>query len=390
MKEYVKSVATLVLICGVVAVLLAGVNGLTAPIIREQEEAAANEGLLAVMPDGKDFKPMDLAGLQLPATVTAAYSEAGGGHVFTLTTSGYSSGFVILCGVAADGTVTGAMTLSSNETLGEEATYGDTLKGATAETVDKVDTIAGATKTTAAYRAAVKDALNAALLLGGKEVDLRTEEEILQDNLTAALPAAQGKFTRRFLTEVTPDISALYVADNGTGAVCVSGKDFIPVDPAGKVLTDMDAAKKEAVSRQAAALLTSTRQKVDLTAYPGLDKLVTEAEKTASGNWIFVTKGAGFGINGDSYSSPSGEPIVVRTALTPDGVIIACETVSQKETEGIGSACASPAFTGQFSGKQASNYTEIDAIAGATYTTDGYKMAVGQAFKALSLVKGGA
>ena len=54
--------------------------------------------------------------------------------------------------------------------------------------VEAVDTISGATKTTAAYKNAMKDALNAAIILGGGEVDIRTEEEILNDNLSAALP----------------------------------------------------------------------------------------------------------------------------------------------------------------------------------------------------------
>ena len=170
--------------------LLSAANFITAPIISEKEAAAANEALLVVMPDGDGFETVDIASYELPATVTEVFSAKNGGYVFKLRTTGYGSDMVLMCGVDAKGTVTGATCLSSNETLGYELTYGDTLKGATAENVDGVEVISGATKTTAGYKNAVKDALNAAVILGGGSVDLRSEEEILNDNLSAALPDA--------------------------------------------------------------------------------------------------------------------------------------------------------------------------------------------------------
>ena len=215
MNKNVKNIVVLTSVCAVVALLLAVTNYITAPIIAKQQEAAANEALLVVMPGGEDFNAVDLTAYALPATVTEAYSEKNGGYVFKLTTAGYSSGMVIMCGVDASGKVTGATCLSSGETLGYEKTYGDTVVGATADSVDALDTVGGATKTTAAYRGAVKDALNAAIILGGGSVDIRSEEEILADNLTAALPAGEGKFTSVFITEELNDISAIYAADNG-------------------------------------------------------------------------------------------------------------------------------------------------------------------------------
>ena len=145
--------------------------------------------------------PMDLSSYTLPATVTEAWSEANGGYVITLNTTGYSSGMVIMCGIRADLTVGGAVCLSSGETLGYEKTYGENFRGLNAEAVTNVDTISGATRTTAAYRAAVQDALNAAMILSGGSVDIRTEEEILADNLASALPAGEGAFTKLFLCE---------------------------------------------------------------------------------------------------------------------------------------------------------------------------------------------
>ena len=118
MKNSLKSIFSLTVICVVIAVMLAGVNMVTAPLIEKNQAAAANEALLVVMPEGSDFQPVDLTAFELPESVLEAYSEAGGGHVFKLTASGYGPNMIIMCGVDASGTVTGAVCLSSNETLG--------------------------------------------------------------------------------------------------------------------------------------------------------------------------------------------------------------------------------------------------------------------------------
>ena len=196
MKKSVISTLTLIIICGVMAVLLAAVNRLTAPIIKNNQSAAANEALLVVMPEGRDFAPLDISAHTLPASVEEAFTEAGGGYVFRLNVTGYSSNMIILCGVKADGTVSGAVCLSSGETLGYEKTYGASFEGLDITSVGTVDTISGATRTTSGYRTAVTDALNAAIILGGGEVDLRTPEEILLDNLSAALPAGEKAFEK--------------------------------------------------------------------------------------------------------------------------------------------------------------------------------------------------
>ena len=73
---------------------------------------------------------------------------------------------------------------------------------------------------------------------------------------------------------------------------------------------------------------------------------------------------------------------------TANGKIIMCETISQKESDGIGDTCAKPEFYSQFNGKEEANYREIDAISGATITTNGYKTAVSKVFEAIKILKG--
>ena len=388
MKNYIKSVVALTAICAVVAILLAVTNFITAPVIEKNASAAANEALVVVMPEGTDFTPVDLSKYELPATVTEAYSEAGGGYVVKLTTSGYGSDMVIMCGINAAGEITGATCLSSNETLGEEKTYGETAIGSNLESIDGLATVSGVTKTTQGYKDALKDALNTAVILGGGSVDIRSEEEILADNLKEALPAGEGAFTKWFVTEALTDVSAVYVADNGAGYVFVSGEDFIAVDAEGNVLTAVTEDVKAVMSANAQAVKTSEFTEIDITSYENMPSAIDKAYKTTSGNYVFELHAAGFGINGDQYYYPSGEYINIKVSVTPDGKILACETISQKETDGIGSACADETFYSQFNGKDETNYGEIDAIGGATITTNGYKTGVSKVFEAVKILEG--
>ncbi|MBQ7334163.1 MAG: hypothetical protein IJW95_01680 [Clostridia bacterium] len=70
MMKSVKSVVTLLCICAVMAVMMAITNAITAPIIAQNQAAAANDALKVVMPHGEGFEKMDVSGYTLPATVT--------------------------------------------------------------------------------------------------------------------------------------------------------------------------------------------------------------------------------------------------------------------------------------------------------------------------------
>lgn len=383
MMKNIKSVGVLVAICGVIALLLAGTNAITAPIIAKNSAAAANQALLVVMPEGTGFEAADLSGYELPATVTEVHKETSGlGYVVKMTTKGYGSDFVIMCGVDADGTVTGAVCLSSTETLGKEKEYGQNFTGKNAEGVEATDTVSGATLTTEAYKNAVKDAINTATILGGGSVDIRTEEQILADNLAAALPAGDT-FTKWFATEKVTGVDAVYVADNGTGYVCVIGEEFVGVDAAGK-------SDNKAAADAVKALQNSELTPVDV-ADSGIHQNITKVEKTASGNYVFEINAAGYGIKGgDKWHPASSKYIAVKVCISPEGTILDCLTLSQEETQNLGSACAEESFYGQFDGKTADTLDEVEAISGATITTDGYMEAVQRCLEAVNILEGGA
>jgi len=369
-------------------VLLALVNSITAPIIQENQNAAANAALLEVMPEGKNFEAVDLSAYELPATVTQAHKEEGGGFVIQLTTTGYGNNFVIICGVRADGTVSGAKCLSSTETLGKEKTYGENFTDKNAEQVAAVETISGATKTTQAYKDAIKDAINAAIILSGGSADLRTEEEIFADNLAAALPAANGEFIK---TPVFGDdvIDFVYAAKNDSGFVYVSDKTFIGVDADGEVLAE-GVSTDIATLAKAKAELAKTQTTVD-TADSGINKNITMVQKTAQGNYIININGIGFAYLGDDHAYQPGRniPIEICVVITPEGTIQKCLTVAHEESGGYGAVCGEESYYSQFDGKTSESYKEVDGISGATITTNGYMKAMERAFEAVRILEGG-
>lgn len=389
MKTNIKNLVIFVCICSAITLLLAGTNAITGPIIEKNQAAAANKALLEVFPDGKGFESVDLSAIELPIAVTEAFKETEGkGYVIKLVTAGYGSDMVIMCGVDTAGVVTGAVCLSSNETLGKEKTYGENFTDKDAAGVDAVEIISGATKTTEAYKNAVKYALDAATILGGGSVDLRSEDEILLDNLNAALPDGNKDFEKWFCVERLEGIDGVYAAKNNAGYVFTVGEQFIGAKADGTVVS-------EGVTNPSLftdAVKTIQNSSVEEIAVPAeLEGTVSKIQKTASGNYVIDAKGAGYGIKGgNDYHPASNEYIIVRVCISPENEIIACLTVSQAETKGIGDACAEEGFYGQFAGKTEENYTEIDGISGATMTTAGYTQAIERAFAAVNTLKGGA
>ena len=118
-----------------------------------------------------------------------------------------------------------------------------------------------------------------------------------------------------------------------------------------------------------------------------LPKAVQGVSVTASGNYIFDLRASGYGIQGEYFAS--GEYIYIKVAISADGVILDCLTVSQAETENIGDVCADPDYYGQYVGKDGETYKNVDTIAGASeYTAPAYRGAIRQAFEAFNALKG--
>lgn len=387
-KKSLKDVLVLVIICAVFATVLAAVNSVTAPIIADRLEQAANEAYFSVMEGATGFETVDLSQYTLPKTVKEAKKEKSGmGYAIKLETKGYASGMIIIVGVSNEGVVTGATCIASNETWGLEGGMGDKVVGSDINSI--VDVEAGATSLTVnAYRAAVKDAINTATILGGGSVDIRTEEEKFQDALEAALPEGGEEFTKVVLLSAIEGIDSVYEAVNGKGYVCVIGTDstgiFLGVDADGKAVGEMSAEHKALAEAAIASVKANVTVDVDLTPYMDnslIANYVNSVKKTGAGTFVIEIKTSG------NYTADT--PIVVMVVIDAEGKIVDAQTVSHAETDNIGGTHLQDGkFNASFKGKNETEAGGVDTVAGVTFTTTAYKNAILNAFSVVKILSG--
>ena len=168
-KYVLRLTVTLLLITAVVAVILAGVNSVTAPRIAALKAQKTQLAVEAVLPGGGQEVPFtDSTGL----VATVYQGEAG--YAVEVTPSGFNGGITMMVGVDKTGSVLGISVISQTETAGLGAvSAADTsageafrgqfagMSGSVAVTKDggEVDAITGATITSRAVCTGVNAAL---------------------------------------------------------------------------------------------------------------------------------------------------------------------------------------------------------------------------------------
>lgn len=406
-KSNIMPTVVLGSICLIVALLLSVVNMITGPIIKAAQDAAANEALAVVLPDGKNFTEITLDSTY-PSVITKGY-KADGGFVFQATVTGKSAGLIVLCGIDAEGKIVGTQVIADQETddydknvfplvQGTEGAY----KGMTLDGFEPF-LVSGATLTSRAYSEAVKAALQAFSIANGVPVDTRTPEEILQANCNEALGTEKVVFNKWFATEIIEGVDAVYEAADKSGRVFVIGESFIGVKADGTILNLGDASEEVIVT--ANGIITNSTLTA-LTELPeGINaKIVKGVQVTASGNYVFDLEATGYQA-GFKYGDKT--PIKIKLSISADGKIIDCYTVDHNESKGYGDACATEEYYEQYKGASDADIvitvqapdahgdqiptdcTDIGAIASATYTTAGYQKAVKAAFAAYELISNG-
>ena len=163
-NDFIKPIVVLSLICLIISGALAFTDSVTSPVIIEAAAKREEDAREEIIPDATGFEPIEVDGL--PETVSGVYkSKNDVGYVFVLVTKGYGGDMTLLCGIKPDGTVIRCTTLEQSETKGmgsrvTERQFEDQFIGADAN-LQGVDTISGATISSKAYIAAIKDALAA-------------------------------------------------------------------------------------------------------------------------------------------------------------------------------------------------------------------------------------
>lgn len=182
--QMLKCVLVLGAICLAVAVLLAAVNYVTAPIIEENARKEQEKAYLAVLPDATDFEAVELTA-EVPKTVSEIRRDKGGsGYAFTVNAAGYggsSSPITAIVGIDASGRITKiVVTDISGESAGigdkvGEKNYLESFVGKDA-LLDGISTISGATISSSGFISGVKDAFTAFLAVAEFE---ETDEQKL-------------------------------------------------------------------------------------------------------------------------------------------------------------------------------------------------------------------
>ena len=168
MNQSVKSVIVLVAICLVVTSLLAGVNHITAPIIKEKQDAIKYASMYEVLPQAQGFEDIELTA-DMPQTITGIYKEtSGNGYVVTAATSSqYSNGdMMFTIGMNGEGKIVDIKLTQYTDSKDFGADYPSKYIGADASSVSGVDTVGGVTYSSTAFKNAVADAFTALSIAG--------------------------------------------------------------------------------------------------------------------------------------------------------------------------------------------------------------------------------
>lgn len=191
MKEISALTIKLLLICAVVAALLASVNKLTAPVIEANSQKSFEAAMSEVLPDSGTFEELNTEAFKESTGITlnSIYKAEKGGYVASVICSeGYGGDISIMVGINKDLTVNQAKIMSMSETpgLGAKAStpefigqYSGKEKGIevvkTAPEGNDIQAISGATISSKAVTKAVNAAIEAAEFYGGQaEADAAT------------------------------------------------------------------------------------------------------------------------------------------------------------------------------------------------------------------------
>lgn len=180
MNSMFKIGGTLLAFCAVSALLLAGTDQITAPVIEQRNEKANNEARVQVLPEAKDFKEVDNSSYKSAGveTISEVFEGANGsdeiGYTIKSKPSGYGGEIELTIGINKDGKITGVNVGNNTETPGLGAKAADPAfngqyKGKEAKELEviksgspgenQIKAISGATITSKAVTNGVNDAI---------------------------------------------------------------------------------------------------------------------------------------------------------------------------------------------------------------------------------------
>lgn len=180
MNSMVKIGGTLFGFTAVAALLLAGTNQITAPVIEQRNEKANNEARIEVLPGANEFNQVEPSEYKSAGatTVEEVFEGVNGsnevGYTIKSQPSGYGGGIELTIGISKDGKITGVNVGNNSETPGlgaksKDPAFTGQYKGKEAKELEviksgtpkdnQIKAISGATITSKAVTSGVNDAI---------------------------------------------------------------------------------------------------------------------------------------------------------------------------------------------------------------------------------------
>lgn len=242
-ENFLKPVVVLVVICIVASAALAGTNQLTAPIIKAQEEAAANAAYLEVLPEADGFE--EITDFQSSNVTKALKATNDAGWVIQSYGKGFAGDVPVVVAFDSEGTILKVKFLENNETAG----FGKKLEDAADEDGQKlaesfvgksgaleagdVDMISGVTVSSKAALAAVNSAVNCFNEVALGQAAVVEEEQLTPDQALESMELTE--------IEIPEGLTGAWETANGTTVLRVDSKGYeyetAPMD----VLVELDA-----------------------------------------------------------------------------------------------------------------------------------------------------
>lgn len=417
MKENIKSVVVLTAICLVVAVLLAYTNSITAPIIEANKAAKASGSLLEVMPEATGFENITETLANLPATVKEVHKEASGlGHVMILgTTTQFSSDEMgITVAIGADGKISNVLLTGYYESKDFGADYPATYIGQDSA-LGGVDTVAGTTFSSTAFKDAITDAFNVLIENNLVAAGQKSEEQLIAEAMPLALPGCVNSLgnpvtvpVEGFAAPITQafkaknDAGYIYIVSTDAGSVVVGVNAFGVAKAIDLEGNDVTATATDAVAAAVAAnpAISVTNLEANTTTVAGsfeegavitaVEGLATESNVVAAftvtvgeeTQYAVITKPLGYGDESMKMMvifNANGEVVIYKT-LTE--MIIHGEYYSEHQLTD------ESAYRAQFVGLTEATYSDdMTLVAGATMTANAVASNFRSAFEAFNLIK---
>ena len=161
---YISTALILLSICAAAALVLAGLNMLTADRIAENKAAEEKNAMLGLYPYAEDFVKLDYATDEVKSVYEVKKDGATVAYVINTSTKGFADQIEMAIGIDADGVLRGVKVVSTSETTGfsneqKRSAYFENYAGLTSFV--KADAISGATKSSNAAARAIEVAFEA-------------------------------------------------------------------------------------------------------------------------------------------------------------------------------------------------------------------------------------